>query len=116
MHKSRRTNRRFARVTEIQVTAQVVAELLRKRKGQFVEQIMRMLSIVQWPVVPRFAALQQKRITAAAFGQLIQTRHESPANLRCVAKRMRIYRHDAIRRIDTIVASARSQVGVAWKN
>src|SRR5207244_8535601 len=108
MHKSRRTNRRFARVTEIQVTAQVVAELLRKRKGQFVEQIMRMLSIVQWPVVPRFAALQQKRITAAAFGQRIQTHHESPANLRCVAERMRIHRHDPSGGVDSNVYSAMS--------
>src|ERR1700731_4756462 len=85
MHKSRRTERRFARVAEIEITAQAVGELLRKRKGKFIKQIVRMLPIVKRLVVPRLAALQQKRITAPAFSQQIETHHRAQTELRIFA-------------------------------
>src|SRR5882724_11587867 len=65
MHECRRTERRFTRITEIDVGAEIVLELLRETHRQFVEEIVRMLSIMQWLAVPRFAALKEKRIAAA---------------------------------------------------
>src|SRR5437667_12043604 len=58
MHESGRSERRFAWITKIQIRAQTVFELLRITNRQFIEQIVRMLPVVQWLVVPRFAALK----------------------------------------------------------
>ena len=91
MHECRRTERRFARITEIEIRAKIVIELLREAERKFVEQIVRMLPVMQWLVVPRFAGLKQKRITASAFGERIEAHHQARADLRAVAERMRIH-------------------------
>src|SRR5713101_8136496 len=75
-----------------------------------------MLSIVQWLIAPRLAALKQKGITAAAFREWIETHHQTSAKLRALAKRMRVHRHDPVRRIDPVVAAARAYIGVTRKN
>jgi hypothetical protein len=46
---------------------------LRKAYRQLVEQIVRMLPIMERLVVPRFASLKQKRVSAPAFSQRIKT-------------------------------------------
>src|SRR2546430_136098 len=81
MHKRWRPNCRLARITEVNVTAEIVCELLRKRKRKFIEQIVRMLSIMERLIVPRFAALQEKRITAALLGHWIETHHRAQTKL-----------------------------------
>ena len=75
MHECGRTERRFARISEIDVGAKIVIELLREAKGKFVEKIVRMLPVMQWLAIPGFATLKEKRITASAFGERIQTHH-----------------------------------------
>src|SRR5205814_9463783 len=112
MHESRRTEREFARVTEIEIAAQVVGELLGKRKRKFVEQIVRMLSIAERLVVPRFAALKQKRITGAAFSERIETHNRAETDLGSFAYRMGIHRHDPVGRVDPNVGRAAGSDGV----
>src|SRR5207249_9968397 len=68
MHECGRPKRWFAGITEIQIRAQIVIEFLRQAQRQFVEEIVRVLSIVQRLVMPRFASLKQKRIAAALLG------------------------------------------------
>ena len=92
MHKCRRAERRFARIAEIDIRAKIVIEFLREAKRKFVEEIVRMLAVMQWLAVPRFAGLKQKRITASAFGERIEAHHQARAELRAVAERMRIHR------------------------
>ena len=70
-----RTERRLTRITEIDVGAEIVLELLREAEREFVEEIVRMLAVVQCLSVPRFAGLKQKRITASAFGERIEAHH-----------------------------------------
>ena len=67
------------------IAAKIVGELLRKRERKFVEQIVRMLPIVQRLIVPGFAALEQQRITASAFGERIEAHHRAQTELRVVA-------------------------------
>ena len=47
MHECWRTERRLARITEIDVCAEIVLELLREAEREFVEKIVRMLAVVQ---------------------------------------------------------------------
>src|SRR6266567_7740684 len=75
-----------------------------------------MLPVMQWLVVPRFAALKQKRITAAAFREWIETHHQSPAELHVFIYRMRVHPHEPVWRIDPVVAAARAYIGVTRKN
>src|SRR6266404_5995173 len=88
MHESGRSQRRFTRITKMKIRAQIDIELLRIRNGKFIEQIVRMLSIVQRLIVPRLAALKQKGITAPAFSERIEAHHQSPAELHVVINRM----------------------------
>src|SRR5205809_4020924 len=87
VHECGRSERRFDRVTKIQVRTQTDIEFLRITDRQFVEQIMRMLPIVERLIVPRFSGLKKKRITAAAFRKWIQTHHQARTELRVVPKR-----------------------------
>ena len=50
-----------------------------------------MLPIVQRLIVPGLAGLKEKRITAAAFGEKIDTHHGAQTELRVFAERMRIH-------------------------
>ena len=63
------------RITEIHVPAEIVLDLLRKAERKFVEEIVRMLAVMQCLSVPRFAGLKEKRITASAFGERIEAHH-----------------------------------------
>src|SRR5205085_10524769 len=81
MHEHRWADRRFDRITEINVAAEIVIELLRKRKGKFIEQIVRVLSIVERLIVPRLAALQKQRIATALLSQKIETHHRAQTKL-----------------------------------
>ena len=47
MHECWRTERRLTRITEIDVRAEIVLEFLRKAERKFVEEIVRMLAVVQ---------------------------------------------------------------------
>ena len=116
MHERRRTERRLARITEIDVCAEIVLEFLREAERKFVEEIVRMLPVVQRLIVPGFAGLKQKRITASAFGERIETHHKRDTELGVVAKRMGKHRHEPVRRVDSIVAASRADVGVTRKN
>ena len=53
MHECWRTERRLTRITEIDVRAEIVLEFLRKAERKFVEEIVRMLAVVQCLAVPR---------------------------------------------------------------
>src|SRR6267142_2823224 len=75
MHKCRRTESRLTRITKIDVRAEIVLEFLRKAERKFVEEIVRMLAVVQCLALPRFAGLKGKRITAPAFGGRIEAHH-----------------------------------------
>src|SRR4029077_13971096 len=77
MHECWRTERRLTRITEIDVRAEIVFEFLREAERKFVEEIVRMLPVVQCLSVPHFAGLKQKRITASAFGERIETHHQA---------------------------------------
>jgi len=112
MHECGWTERRLAWVTEINVATEIVIKFLRQAQRQFVEEIVRMLSIMQRLIVPRFAALKEKRITATALGKRIKTHHQTRADLRGLAKRMRIHCHNPVRRIDPIIATSRADVCV----
>src|SRR6476646_402085 len=116
MHERWRTERRFTGITEINIGAQIVIEFLREAEREFVEEIVRMLPVVQCLSVPRFAGLKQKRITASAFGERIAAHHQARTELRAVAQRMRKHRHDPVWRIDPIDAATRADVCVAWEN
>src|SRR5690349_23091125 len=105
MHECRWTERRFTRVTKIDVATEIVLEFLRQAERKFVEEIVRMLSIMQRLAIPRFAALKEKRITAPPFGERIEAHHQARPNLCGVAERMRIHRHDPIRCIDAVVSA-----------
>ena len=67
MHERRRPQRRFARITGIQIGGKIVAEPLRIADRDLIEQIVRMLPVVQRFAIPRFAGLKQERITAPAL-------------------------------------------------
>src|SRR5215831_12997375 len=86
MHECGRTERRFTGITEINVSAQIVLEFLGNAKREFVKEIVRMLPVVQWFSVPRFATLKQERITASAFGERIEAHHQARAELRVIPK------------------------------
>src|SRR6266566_2441905 len=58
MHKRRWTECRFTRIAEVYISAKIVIELLRQAQRKFVEQIVRMLAIVQGLVVPGFTGLK----------------------------------------------------------
>src|SRR6188474_776165 len=75
MHECWRTERWFTGITEIDVRAEIVLELLREAERKFVEEIVRVLPVVQWLSVPHFTGLKQKRITAALFGKRVETHH-----------------------------------------
>ena len=75
MHECWWTERRLTRITEIDVRAEIVLEFLREAERKFVEEIVRMLAVVQWLSVPYFASLKQKRITASLFGERIEAHH-----------------------------------------
>ena len=55
----------FSGITEIDVARKIGRKSLRIGQRQFVEQIVRMLPIVQWLIVPGFARLKKQWITAA---------------------------------------------------
>src|SRR5205814_9412630 len=116
MHESGRTERRFARITEINIGAEIVIEFLREAEREFVEEIVWMLPVMQWLAVPRFATLKEKRITASLFGERIQTHHQTRTELCRVGARMGIHRHEPLRRIDPIVAAPRAHVRVTREN
>src|SRR5439155_13055720 len=116
MHECGRTKRWFTRIPEIDVSAQIVIEFPREAEREFVEEIVRMLPVMQWFSVPRFAALKEKGITAPAFGQRIETHHQARAELGRIAERMRIHRHEPIRRIDPIIAAPRAHIRVTREN
>src|SRR5947199_5629032 len=94
MHECGRTERRFTRITEVDVSAEIVIEFLREAEREFVEEIVRMLPVMQWFSVPRFAGVKEKRITAPAFGERIETHHKARAELGRRAERMEIHRHE----------------------
>ena len=75
MHERRRTERWFTRITEIDVPAQIMLEFLRETEREFIEEIVRMLPVMQWFSVPHFTGLKQKRITASLLGERIETHH-----------------------------------------
>src|SRR5207253_10964031 len=75
MHECGRTEGRLARITEIDVGAQIVLDLLREAERKFVEKIVPMLAVVQRFSIPRFTGLKQKGITASLFGERIETHH-----------------------------------------
>ena len=75
VHECGRPECRFARITEIQIPANILTNLLRITKRQLIEQIVRMLSIMQRLIVSRFAALKKKRVAAPAFGERIEAHH-----------------------------------------
>src|SRR5581483_369371 len=116
MHERRWAQGWLARVTEVKIRTKVVIELLRQAQREFVEEIVRMLTIVQRLVVPGFAGLKQERITASTFGQGIEAHHEAAADLGAVAERMRIHAHKPVRRIDSVIAASCAHVGVTRKN
>src|SRR5438067_5907696 len=116
MHERRRTERRFTGITEIEIRTEIVIEFLRETEGEFVKKIVRMWTVMQWLAVPRFAALKEKRIPASLFGERIQTHHQTRTELGRVGERMRIHRHEPIRRIDPIVAAPRAYVRVTREN
>src|SRR5215471_5533756 len=88
MHKRGRTERRFAGITEIDVGAKIAIKFLRETEREFVEEIVRVLPVVQRLAIPRFAALKQERITAPSFSERIEAHHQSRTELRRVAERM----------------------------
>src|SRR6266536_4857224 len=73
MHECGRPEGGLAGITEIDVARKGGRKFLRIGQREFAEQIVRMLPVVQWLIVPRFARLKKQRITAAAFGQRIET-------------------------------------------
>src|SRR5262249_11186598 len=75
MHECGRTECRLTRITEINIGAEIWLELLRETKRKFVEEIVRMLAVVQRLSVPRFAGLKEKGIAASAFGERIEAHH-----------------------------------------
>ena len=75
-----------------------------------------MLAIVQRLIVPGFAGLKEQGIAAAAFGERIETHHQSHAQLRSFTEGMREHAHDPVRRVDSIVATAGADIGVTWKD
>ena len=75
MHECWRTERRLTRITEIDVRAEIMLEFLREAERKFVEEIVRMLPVMQCLAVPRFTGLKEKRITASAFSQRIEAHH-----------------------------------------
>src|SRR4029077_2503986 len=75
MHECWRTERRLTRITEIDVRAQIMLEFLREAERKFVEEIVRMLPVMQCLSVPNFAGLKQKRITTSAFSERIEAHH-----------------------------------------
>src|SRR3989442_3903751 len=75
-----------------------------------------MLPIMQRLIMPRLAALKEKRITAALLGEWIETHHQTCADLRAVAEWMRIHPHDPVWRIDAVIAASRAHVGVTREN
>src|SRR5262249_3630673 len=104
MHERRRTERRLTGIAEIDVCAEIVLEFLRDTERKFVKEIVRMLAVMQWLSVPRFACLKQKRITAALFGERVEAHHQARTKLRIIPKRTGIHPHEPVRRIDSIVA------------
>src|ERR1039457_5528739 len=99
MHEGRRTERRLAGITKVEKRAKIDVELLRVTERQFAKQIVRMLPIVQRLTVPRLAGLKEKRITAPAFGEQIETHHRAQTELCGIAERMRIHAHDPVGRV-----------------
>src|SRR5256714_8542321 len=99
MHEGRRPKRRFAGITRIKIRRKIPTELLRIADRNFIEQIVRMLSVVKRLPIPSLAGLEEQRITAPAFGQQIEAHHPAKTELRIWAKRMRIHRHEPVRRI-----------------
>src|SRR5258708_12614723 len=75
MHECWRTECRLTWITEIDVRAEIVLEFLRKAERKFVEEIVRMLAVVQCLSVPHFAGLKQKRITTSTFSERIEAHH-----------------------------------------
>src|SRR5215510_10272924 len=102
--------------TEIDVGAEIVIEFLREAERKFVEEIMRMLPVMQWLSVPRFTGLKQERITASTFGERIEAHHQARTELRVIPKRMGIHPHEPVWRIDPIIAAPRADVCVAREN
>src|SRR5436309_1496649 len=75
-----------------------------------------MLSIVPWLLVPRFAALTWKRLSATGFGEGIEAHHQTRGEVGGIPQATRIRRHDPVRRIDPVVAASHAGVRVAWKD
>ena len=75
-----------------------------------------MLAIMERLVVPRFASLKQKRVTATGFRERIEAHHQARTELRTLADRVGVHAHDPVWRINSVIAAARADVGVTREN
>src|SRR5205807_5124161 len=89
MHERRRPERRLARITEIEISRKITREFLREAQRNLIEQIVRMLAVVERIALPGFAGLKEKRVAASTFGQKIEAHHSAKADLRALSERMR---------------------------
>src|ERR1043165_6307619 len=99
MHERRRPQRRLAGIAEINICRKIRAELLGIAERNLIEQIVRMLPIMERVPVPGLAGLKEKRITAAAFREQIEAYHPAKTKLRVLAERVGIHGHEPVRRI-----------------
>src|SRR4030095_437800 len=84
MHECGWTERGLTRITKINVRAEIMLEFLRETERKFVEEIVRMLAVLQRLAVPRFTGLKQKRITTPLFGERIEAHHQARTELRII--------------------------------
>ena len=68
MHERGRTKSWLTWITEVDKAGYVVREFLGVGKGQFAEQVVGVLPIMQRLIVPRLTRLKKQRIPVAAFG------------------------------------------------
>src|SRR5205807_429171 len=96
MHERRRPERRFARITEIEISRKITREFLREAQRNLIKQIVRMLPVVERIAIPGLTSLKEQRVTPPSFGQQIEAHHSAKADLRVFPERMRIHRHKPV--------------------